>query len=136
MSLNFQQCKIFNEVQDWAKKKIKARNSNKKVSVDPLRQFITGGAGVGKSHLMKTYSLLWRIFWFLKLNSFIPTRCFLVILKKKKKKRKFLWFCFWFNKFLLPKTDFLRKRTFLEQSFVFSFFSSVYLYYLILNFYR
>ena len=53
-SLNFQQRKIFNEVQDWANKKIKARNSNKKVSVDPLRMFITGEAGVGKSHLMKT----------------------------------------------------------------------------------
>ena len=45
-------------MQDWAKKKIKARNSNKEVSVDPMRQFITGGAGAGKSHLMKTYSLL------------------------------------------------------------------------------
>ena len=56
MSLNFQQHKIFNEVQDWAKKKIKARHSNKKVSVDPLRLFITEGAGVGKSHLMKTIS--------------------------------------------------------------------------------
>ena len=54
LSLNFQQRKIFNEVQDWAKKKIKARNSNKKVSVDLLKLFITGGGGVGKSHLMKT----------------------------------------------------------------------------------
>ena len=54
LSLNFQQRKIFNEVQDWAKKKIKARNSFKKVSVDPLRFFITEGAGVGRSHLMKT----------------------------------------------------------------------------------
>ena len=35
-------------------KKIIARNSNKKVSVDPLRMFVTGGAGVVKSHLMKT----------------------------------------------------------------------------------
>ena len=41
-------------MQDWAKKKIKARNSNKKVSVDLLKLFITGGGGVGKSHLMKT----------------------------------------------------------------------------------
>ena len=54
LSLNFQQRKIFIEAQDWAKKKIKARNCNKKVSVDPLRLFISGGAGVGKSLLMKT----------------------------------------------------------------------------------
>ena len=54
LSLNFHQHKIFNEAQDWAKKKIKARNSNKKVSVDLLRLFITGVADVGKSHLIKT----------------------------------------------------------------------------------
>ena len=54
MTLNFQQCKLFNEVQDWAKKKNKARNINKNVSVELLKLFITGGAGVGKSHLMKT----------------------------------------------------------------------------------
>ena len=54
LSLNFQQRKIFNEAQDWATKKIKARNCNKKVSVDPLWLFITGRAGVGKSLLMKT----------------------------------------------------------------------------------
>ena len=58
MPLNFQQRKIFNKVQDWANKKIKAKNSNKKVSVDPLRMFITGGAGAGKSHLMKTIRML------------------------------------------------------------------------------
>ena len=54
LSLNFQKCKIFNEVHDWSKEKNKARNSNKKVSVDPLRTFITGGASIAKSHLMKT----------------------------------------------------------------------------------
>ena len=54
LSLNFQQRKIFNEVQDWAKKKIKARNSNKEVSVDSPRLLITGGAGVGKYYLMET----------------------------------------------------------------------------------
>ena len=47
LSIHFQQHKIFNKVQDWAIKKIKARDSNEKVSVDPLRLFITGGAGVG-----------------------------------------------------------------------------------------
>ena len=54
LSLNFQKRRIFNEVQDWAKKKIKARKSNKKDSVDPLRLFITGGLDVAKSHLMNT----------------------------------------------------------------------------------
>ena len=34
---------------------------------------------------------------------------------------KILWFFFWFDKFLLPKTNFSNKRTFLEQSFVFFF---------------
>ena len=35
LSLNFQQRKIFHEVQDWAKKKIKARNSNKSFCRSP-----------------------------------------------------------------------------------------------------
>ena len=56
LSLNFQQRKIFNELQDWAKKKIKARNSNKNFSADLLRLFIAGGPGVKKSHLMETIS--------------------------------------------------------------------------------
>ena len=52
LSLNFQQRKIFNEAQDWAK--CKARNSNKKVSVDSPTLLIIGGAGFGKSYLMET----------------------------------------------------------------------------------
>ena len=43
LSLKFQQRKTFNEVQDWAKQKIKARNSMKKVFVDLLKLSITGG---------------------------------------------------------------------------------------------
>ena len=34
-------------------KKIKAMNFKKNVSIEPLRVFITGEAGVGKSYLMK-----------------------------------------------------------------------------------
>ena len=68
-------------------------------------------------------------------NSYIPTRCFLVRFKKKKI-RKVLWFFFWFDKLLLPRTDFSNKRTFLEQSFVSSFYSCLYLDYLFINFYR
>lgn len=35
-------------------KQIKARNANKKISIEPLRLFIMGGAGIGKLHLWKT----------------------------------------------------------------------------------
>ena len=38
-------------------KKIKAMSSNKKISIEPVRLFITGGAGVRKSQLMKTISM-------------------------------------------------------------------------------
>ena len=46
--------KVFNIVSDWTVKKLKSRTCNNRV--DPLRLFITGGAGVGKSHLAKTIS--------------------------------------------------------------------------------
>ena len=36
------------------RKKIKTRDANKKVFIESLRLFIMAGAGVGKSHLMKT----------------------------------------------------------------------------------
>ena len=67
MSLNFQQRQIFNEVQDWIKKKIKARKVTK-FSLDPLRLFITGLAGVGKSHLMTTICIFIYIFIYLFLT--------------------------------------------------------------------
>ena len=54
LTLNTLQPKIFIEVQDWTRKRIKTLNCTKNVSIDPLRLFITGGAGFGKSHLMKT----------------------------------------------------------------------------------
>ena len=57
LSLNTQQRKILNAVQEWRRKKIKAMNSTKRVSIEPVRLFITAGAGVGKSHFMKTISM-------------------------------------------------------------------------------
>ena len=41
-------------MRNWTKKKLQWRTSNNRV--DPLRLFITGGAGVGKSHLAKIIS--------------------------------------------------------------------------------
>ena len=38
-------------------KNINTMNCNKRVSAEPLRLFISGGAGVGKSHLMNTISM-------------------------------------------------------------------------------
>ena len=53
-SLNAKQRKVFNTVCDWTKRKLKSRTFNNRV--DPLRLFITEGAGVGKSHLAKAIS--------------------------------------------------------------------------------
>ena len=55
-SLNKQQREIFNVIFDWSRKNVKFRNSKEQIKVDSLRLFITGGASVGKSRLMKTIS--------------------------------------------------------------------------------
>ena len=57
LTLNTQQRKIFNEVQDWTWKKLRAMNCKKNVILEPLRLFITRGAGVGRSYLMKIICL-------------------------------------------------------------------------------
>ena len=57
LALNPEQLKIFIQVQHRTTKKIKALNCKKDVCIEPLRLFITGGEGVGKSHLMKTISM-------------------------------------------------------------------------------
>ena len=51
--LNLRQCKTFNIVCHWARNKLKQMNSVFENVVELLHLFITGGAGVGKSHLVK-----------------------------------------------------------------------------------
>ena len=52
-SLNLRQGKTFNIVCQWARNKLKQMNSAFEDVVEPLHLFITGGVGVGKSHLVK-----------------------------------------------------------------------------------
>ena len=49
-SLNEKQREIFDVVLDWAKKQIQNKNSSSPVPLDPIHLFLTGSAGVGKSH--------------------------------------------------------------------------------------
>ena len=51
--LNLRQRKIFNIVCPWARNKLKQMNSVFANVVEPFNLFITGGAGVGKSRLVK-----------------------------------------------------------------------------------
>ena len=53
-SLNCQQREVFNIIYSWAKNKIKYSNCALKHEVKPVRLFVSGGAGVGKSYLTKT----------------------------------------------------------------------------------
>ena len=53
-SLNKKQRMAYDIVLGWSRKKIKSLSVPGKKDVDPLRLFITGDAGTGKSHLIKT----------------------------------------------------------------------------------
>lgn len=64
-SLNSQQRQVFDIIYSWAKLTIKYRNCLLKRKIEPVRLFVSGGAGVGKSYLMKTiYEALTKLFNF------------------------------------------------------------------------
>ena len=45
---------MFNFVHRWARNYLKCHSSKNVTHVKPLHLFISGGAGLGKSHLLKT----------------------------------------------------------------------------------
>ena len=53
-SLNPKQRQVFNVLTSWSRKTIMNYSSENAADIEPLQLFITGGAGTGKSHLIKT----------------------------------------------------------------------------------
>ena len=62
-SLNQRQREYFEVIYNWAKSFVKNLSSDATIQIDPLHIFLTGGAGTGKSHLIKTiYHALTKLF--------------------------------------------------------------------------
>ena len=73
-SLNSQQRKAYNIALTWCRNKIKNTNSLKPVQVLPIHLFITGGAGAGKSHLIKAiHHTVTKSFRYTTINPELPT---------------------------------------------------------------
>ena len=62
-SLNKKQRDAYEIVLKWCRDKVKSLNSEKPYETAPIHLFITGGAGAGKSHVIKTiYQTATKIF--------------------------------------------------------------------------
>ena len=53
-SLNEKQRMVFNAVHKWSRNLIKSLSTKRSFPVDPIRIFLSGSGGTGKSHLIKT----------------------------------------------------------------------------------